>query len=333
MNNIPLFQNLDDLPRLNHTHQWADYIELLALTSEDQFYSRGYLQDTEGENEDVARDMEDVDFDEENLSSQFEEENTRNIDGDEKLNRRWADIKVCLHSRQLRFKDAWPFELREDVIYAKTSSDNSLHKLYIALLLASALKYITKKRQNEITASLETIGYRVFCQIMPTPWIVKPFGAHHADGYQGTLFNKITQLANELNTPCIAKQDDFKQGDSGDGGLDLVAYHPMGDKLGHIPIAFAQCGCSLQDLEHKQLEAHPVKWSNKIRIQHPHANYYFAPHDFRQNSGGWDKPPSEVIMLDRMRILHLAKIYKLPAEQVDWSHVDEAINTRRSLYA
>jgi len=80
-----------------------------------------------------------------------------------------------------------------------------------------------------------------------------------------------------LNTRCAAEQDDFKQGDSGDGGLDLVAYHPMGDKLGHIPIAFAQCGCSLQDLEHKQLEAHPANWRNKIHLQHPHANYYFSP--------------------------------------------------------
>jgi len=305
----------------------------LALTSEDRFYSRGYLQDTEGENEDVARDMEDVDFDEENLSSEFDQEAPRNINGDEKLSRRWADIKICLHSRQLRFKDAWPFELKEDVIYAKTSCDNSLHRLYIALLLASALKYITKKRHNEITASLETIGYRVFCQLMPAPWIVKPFGAHHTDGYQGTLFNKITQLAIDLNTRCAAEQDDFKQGDSGDGGLDLVAYHPMGDKLGHIPVAFAQCGCSLSDLKHKQLEAHSANWRNKIHLQHPHANYYFAPHDLRKNSGIWDEKLGEVIMLDRTRIIYLAKIYTLPAEHVDWSHVDEAINIRRNLYA
>jgi len=38
-------------------------------------------------------------------------------------------------------------------------------------------------------------------------------------------------------------------------------------------------------------------------------------------------------MVDRTRIIYLAKNYTLPAEQVDWSHVDEAMNTRRSLYA
>jgi hypothetical protein len=340
MTSLPLFQNLDTLPRLNQTHQWADYVELLALTSEDKSYSQAQLQDTEGEIEDVAVDMEDVDFDEETISSDpdFNIENSRNFNGDEKLNRRWADIKTCLHSRHLRLGDAWPFELKDDVLYATASLQNSLHRLYTALLLASALKYILKTRHKDITTSLEEIGYRLFCYLMPmsqTAWIVKPFGAHQriANSYQGTLFNKISQLAKDLNTQCVAQRDDFKPGDSGDGGLDLVAWHPMGDKLGYIPIAFAQCGCSLDDLKHKQLEAHPANWRNKIQLQNPPTNYYFAPHDLRQNSGRWDEQLGEVIMLDRARIIHLAKVYKFPAEYVDWSHVDEAINTRRSFYS
>jgi hypothetical protein len=324
MTNRSIFQKLDERPRLNHTHQWADYIELLALTSVDRFYSQGYLQELEGEIEDLNRDMEDVDFDEAFVENNLPDDN-------EKLNRRWAEIKICLHSRHQRFGDAWPFELKNDVLYVNNvDAKNGFHRLYIALLLASSLRYISASRQKEITSSLEEIGFRIFCNLMPpTHWIVKPFGAHQqiANGYQGTLFNKITKLAEDLNTKCIAEKETFKKGNSGDGGLDLVAWHPMSDTLGHIPVAFAQCGCSLDDLKHKQLEAHAANWRNKIHIQHPHANYYFAPHDLRKNTGHWDEELGEVIMIDRMRILHLAKLYQFPIEHVSWGHVDEAISS------
>ena len=281
-----IFQNLEEYPRVNNTHQWTDYIELLAFTSVDGFYSQGCLQNLEGEIEDLACDMEDVDFD---------ETLTENPpDNDEKLSRRWANIKICLHSRHERFGEAWPFELKNDVLSVrKVNSEDSLHRLYIALLLASALRYISKNRRKEITASLEEIGYLIFCNLMPpiqkdgkSAWIVRPFGAHQkiTDGYQGTLFDKITKLANDLNAKCIAEKNDFKTGNSGDGGLDLVAWHPMGtekDTLGYIPVAFAQCGCSLDDLSHKQFEANAVNWDTKVLIQSPPACYYFAPHDLR----------------------------------------------------
>lgn len=333
MTNIALFQNLETLPRLNQTHQWADYIELLALTSEDQAFSQGGLQETECECEDLAVDMDDVDSDQESTQS-------ADSNNDEKINRRWAEIKICLHSRCLRFGKSWPFELREDVLYVKVDSENSLHRLYVSLLLASALRFIPDNRRKNITASLEEIGYRIFCKLMPVTqqngadaWTIKPFGAHQqiTDGYQGKLFSKIAKLADDLNAKLTAEEDQFDPRDTGDGGLDVVAWHPMGDKLGHIPVAFAQCGCSLESLQHKQYEAHPVNWRNKLLPQHPQACYYFAPHDLRKNSGYWDEQLGEVIMLDRTRILYLAKLYQLPAEHVNWSHVDEAINTRRTI--
>jgi len=312
-----LFKNLHNLPRLNQSHQWADYVELLALVSADKFYSQGYLQDIEGEIEDIAVDMDDVD-DEPELNNNL----------DDKLNRRWSDIKTCLQSREQRFNDAWPFEFKNDVLYAKPNQQYPLHRLYIALLLASSLRYIAKTRQTVITNSLETISYQLFCQLMPAnTWTIKQFGAHQVTGYKGILFEKIKKLALELNTKCLAEPEEFKKSDSGDGGLDVVAWHSLGDTLGYIPIAFAQCGCSLEDTEYKQFQAHPVNWRNKIQLHHPPANYYFTPHDFRQNSGHWDAQLGEVIMIDRSRILYLAKLYQLPQTLFTWSHIDEAITS------
>jgi len=333
-----LFQNLDSLPRLNQSHQWADYIELLAISSEDQRFSKGELQAAAAEIEDVAVDQEDIDYDQdqENPAITLADED---IQKQEKINRRWAEVRASLNSRQQRLGDAWPFNFTDDVLTVNINQDAALHRLYIALLLASALRYIVKARHGDITASLEEIAYQLFCRLMPdstqnaqSAWIVKPFGAHQnlANGYQGKLFNKLQQLAKDLNGKLIAQESDFDPRDTGDAGLDVVAWHPLGDALGNMPVAFAQCGCSLTDLRHKQYEASPVNWANKLSIQHPQANYYFAPHDLRKNNGGWDEQLGQVIMLDRSRILHLAKMYQLPAHRLNWSHVHEAIQTRRA---
>lgn len=309
---------LGDPPRINHIHVWADYIELLALTNEDKLYSAGALEDVLGEVEDLAIDQEKMDDDIDDLL-------------DNAINRRWADIKGCFKSRKQRFGDSWPFEIEDTVLKCRLDNDpeNYKFKLYVALLIASCLRYVDRKIHAEITSNLELIGYHIFRKIMPEPWIVKPFGAHQqiADGYTGILFEKFKALASDLNATLILKEDELRPRDSGDGGIDLVAWLPMGDELGNIPVAFAQCGASLTDLFHKQFEASPANLNNKILPQHPGINYYFAPHDIRRANGTWDKKPAEVIMIDRSRIIRLAMQYNLNEQTiVNAPHINSLIS-------
>lgn len=317
--NTDFLIKLGDPPRMSNIHVWADYIELLALTNEDRLYSAGALEDVLGEIEDLAIDQEELD------------------DGplDDAISRRWADIKNCLISRKHRFGDSWPFEIDDTVLKCRLDKtpDNYKFKLYIALLIASCLRYVEKKTYPEITSNLELIGYHIFRKMMPEPWIIKPFGANQqiGDGYKGILFEKFKSLSKDLNADLILKEGELRPGDSGDGGIDLVAWHPMGDTLGNIPIAFAQCGASLTDLFHKQFEAHPANLNNKILPQHPGMNYYFAPHDIRRANGIWDKKPAQVIMIDRARIIGLAGRYNLSEKDiVDAPHIKYLINMRRA---
>lgn len=339
-----LLTDLNIIPRHNKTHQWADYVEILALTSQDQLFSSGLLEDAESETEDFSVDRQDFDVDVEESGplsmTDLQQEDQPAIDGDaadirnhEKLNRRWADIKACLQSRDIRFGDAWPFELEGDVLRVAIDGANTLHRLYVALLIASALKWVPDTRRPAVTASLEEIGFHLFKKLMPDHWTVAPFGAHQTieAAFTGTLFNKFSQLAAALNAHLIIKEDELDPRDTGDGGLDIVAYHSFNDSLGHLPVAFAQCGCSLSDMKNKQFEPTPINMNLKVLAQHPGASYYFAPQDIRKNNGSWEKTPVQVIMIDRARILYLAGKYGLDAAQVSWPHVDEAISLRREV--
>ncbi|MFM4852055.1 hypothetical protein [Aeromonas caviae] len=307
---------LGDCPRVAHSHVWADYVELLALTNEDGFFSCGALEDTLTEVEDIAVDQD-------------------GYGDDDAISRRWADIKGCFNSRATRLGDDWPFRIDDTIIYRNIDIANPSvnHKLYIGLLIASCLRYVQRGYYAPITSSLEYIGYFFFKKLMPEPWVVKAFAAHQNinGAYEGTLKQKFTQLARDINAKLMLEDDQLDPRDTGDGGIDLVAWHPFGDALGNIPVAFAQCGCSLQDLEHKQFEASPANLNSKIYPQHPGMNYYFAPHDIRKNNGKWDKTPGQVILLDRARIMKLAELYPLEEQVVNWPHIDALINLRLSI--
>lgn len=310
---------IGDPPRVAHTHVWADYIELLALTSADRLFSAGILEDALGEVEDLAVDQEGLEEDD---------------DHHDAIQRKWADIKRCFRSRQTRFGNSWPFTIEDDVLRCSIADENVTprQKLYVVLLISSCLRYVSKVNHASITSGLELVGYHIFKKLMPEPWIVRPFGAHQniADGYTGTLYNKFQRLAEDLKANLILEADDLRTGDSGDGGIDLVAWYPMGDSLGNIPVAFAQCGASLTALEHKQFEASPVNLNSKILPQHPGMNYYFAPHDIRRSNGRWDKKPAAVIMLDRFRIMKLADRYDLnEGDIINAPHINTLINMRR----
>ena len=318
-----MLKKLGDVPRVSQTHVWADYIELLALIDQDGFYSSASLEDSLIETDDIAIDQEGLE--------ELDSDNEGN-EADAAIARRWADIRACFTSRAVRLGDDWPFKIEDTVLSRRIdlASASNKHKLYIGLLIASCLRYVEKDFYSPITSSLEFIGHYFFKKIMPDPWIVKPFAAHQkiADGYTGTLFNKFEKLAKDINAKLMLAPDSLDPRDTGDGGIDLVAWLPFDDKLGNIPVAFAQCGCSLTDLSHKEYEASPANLSSKIVPQHPGLNYYFAPHDLRRNNGMWNKLHGQVILLDRCRIMKLANQFSVEDEVVDWPHISQIMNMR-----
>lgn len=334
-----MFQLLDKPPRETFNFLWADYAELRCLTCPDGLYGEGQIADLYTESEllqdhDDGEDEDDGEFDSESAEDLDEvNEGVIVFKNNEAVSRKWGDISLRLAMRQKSMAGFWPFQYEDGILYRRYDKDNPKHSLYVALLLCSSMRYMDKSRAAEVAASLEEIGYHIFKSIMPLGWEVRPFGAHQRidQGYVGTLAAKFTTLAKDISAAFVNVAG-FDSRDTGDGGLDVVAWHPLGsDGRGFIPISYAQCGCSPRDWEHKQLEASPLNMELKVMPQHSSANYYIMPHDIKSLTGGWERAANiaRVVMIDRSRILDLSNQYKFHEVLKDtWPHVNEAVSYR-----
>ncbi|WKA61046.1 hypothetical protein [Pectobacterium aroidearum] len=283
---------------------WADYIEFQCLISEDKIYSSGYFTDPTEEDDILVSESDDSDesFD---GSVSFSDDVLK---PDEKIERKWGDIKGKFEIRKNNLGELWPFEFKDDILILKFDEKSVYHHLYIMLLICSLLKHCHKKRYNELTDAFEYLSYCLFNCLMPNGWVVKMTGAK---ANKGKIYPKLEEIAKNTRAKMVIDEDDFDDKNTGDGRLDLIAWHPLCDDRGFIPIALAQCGCSPTAWEHKQLEASPCSLANVFSFQHPPVNYYFMPHDLWKNSSKWDRRDklSQVVMIDRMRILKLSKYY------------------------
>lgn len=129
------------------------------------------------------------------------------------------------------------------------------------------MAYIPKK--NAIARVFEECSLRVFQNLMPIGSQVYPAWASGGAQarYQGSLPEKYRRIASDIRAIPTFADRDFKTGDHGDGGIDIVAWHPLGDTRAAIPSALAQCGCSRDDWRHKHLEASPAKL--RVQAKHP----------------------------------------------------------------
>jgi hypothetical protein len=314
----PLFVGLDKLPRHSHTFLWADYVELICLCSQNGMYAKGNLQEQEQEAEDVQCDTED-DFE---SSSDITSEET-----DDKIATRWDDIKTKLASRQVSFP-GWPFELVGDVLKRKVDYQSPDHRLYVSLLIASSLRLCNLKRTKEITDAFEEISFHWLRQSLTPHWRVNPFGAHQnlPGAYTGTLRAKLEQLAKDIDCRLVKDASDYDPRDTGDAGIDLVAWQMMGDRRGHTQVIFGQCACSPTDWESKQLDVTPSSTEAHIHPQHPGAAYCFLPHDLYENNSRWSRAShvKKTVLIDRRRLLHLFVEQKSSGQLPIWSFLSEA---------
>ncbi|HDT3785425.1 hypothetical protein [Enterobacter hormaechei] len=303
-----LQSSLDSLPKSSFSFLWADHIEFKCLISQDKMYTIGQFKDPTDEEVNLASNNED-DLCYDNDSIIDIPPDLDLLKPDEKLERRWVDIKNKLEIRKKHYKNLWPFTFHDDILKLNYDDCNINHKIYIFLLMSSQLKRFQKTKYSLLTNPFETLSAYLFKCLMPKGWNVKMTGAKASSG---KIYPKLKRLADELRATMVIDKDDFDEYNNGDARLDLVAWHPMGDERGFIPIAFAQCGCSPTDWEHKQLEAHPISMRNTFSTQSPALSYYFMPHDLLKGLSKWERRDKilEVILIDRFRIMQLIKTYE-----------------------
>lgn len=326
----PLFLSLDVLPRHSYSFLWADYVELLCLCSKNGFISKGNLQAQQQEAEDLQADAGEYEqslFEQDLQVSDFDMNRNNSELLDDGVTRRWEDIKKRLHARSCSFP-GWPFELNGDVLRAKFDAQNADQMLYVSLLIASSLRLCHDKRSAEITSAFEEISYYWLRRSVTDIWQVRPFGAHQTlpNAYTGSLRAKLEALAEDIDGVLVKPASDYDSRNTGDGGIDLVAWQDMGDRRGNMPVIFGQCACSPTDWESKQLDVTPASTEAHIFPQHPGASYCFVPHDLSMNEKSWDRSAhvKRTVIVDRLRLLNLFKVSGASDQLTNWPFVLEA---------
>lgn len=305
-----MLDRLEILPTKNDPLFWTDFVELRAIVHPDRCFSRGDLGSLSKRRQDFSDEM----------------------SGDRiSTHARWRDLISFAGVRRTEFKAAYPFVVSDDEDTLEFSYDNkSLEQTnYLRLLLAALMRHLPSTRITEVGRYFEQISFVVFSRLMPEGARVRPTWAQGGDEapYQGTLFQKMQAIASDLRCTANFKERDFKDNDRGDGGIDIISWHPMEDERQGMPIAFAQCGCSANDWTFKQLEASYAKNGLRLPVMHPWATYYFLPIDLRHADGGWayESDIGHAIIVDRLRMMRLASKYDLHAKLPHMPLLDEVL--------
>lgn len=332
-----MITNLESMPS-NEPYLWADYIEILAMVNPDRSYSRGDLYSTlQAQPEAIlaeAEENEDEPEEEEEAYIAPRRRTPRSISRTY-VDRKWSLAVSFIRQRIDLFSDSYPFTLSDDqdTLELRSESDapfNNLERLYLALLICANIKYVSLGRRHIITRSFELISLPVFESLMPSGSIIKAcWAAGGAQApYTGTLFNKFQGIARDIRCTPNFKARDFSKGNSGDGGIDIVAWHPMGDSRDAIPISFVQCGCSQEEWEAKQLEASPAMLYSKFPVAHRWATYYFLPQDLRWSDGEWAHKSKlgDAIFVDRLRLINISRNLNEVDHNPNIAYLDAVLN-------
>lgn len=302
---MAIFRGLDRPPRSADLHEWADFAELLCLINPDSQVTRADLIARVGYAKDMATDTE--------AASPETEVPSAAGDGDlpevsDYWHRRADDTFRHLEYRVRAFGSSYAFELRTssagDILCQRTPFTDP-QKLYVLLLICANLGYVEPAVRNDLTTAFELVAATALRLLLPASGEVHHFGPRHAASrYTGLLFAKIKKLAEDLNERLTAHPEDFKAGDTGDGGLDLVGWVPPLDEEPSRVLIFGQCACG-DEWVTKQHSSGSETWGARIAFRVFPRNMIFIPILFRDTSGHWlssDKLRQSVLY-DRLRIM------------------------------
>lgn len=304
---VELLAGLDRTPKRKDIYLWADYIELRCWLSPDSYFSLDAAEEALQESADY------------NAGNEDATDTTTPEVWVDNMSERWSACEFALRRRADIFGASYPFRIANDYRGIEKSEvpDRSDARWYRFLLLASALRYI--RPINATTSAFEEATLAVFKKLLPQGSEVHGFWPG-AGRYPANAPERIIQLAKELRGKPIFSDNAFKEGDRGDCGLDLVAWHPMWDQRDRIPVALAQCGCSVEDWKTKPMSTGRDKLSPLIWLSTSEwGRYYFMPHDMHGGGKRWadgvDSDLPAVIVMDRLRILRVVQQYEIPLPQ------------------
>lgn len=338
--NDAVLNNLTSPPKVgsNKLYRWCDYIELRCVTHIDKRFSRDSLSEAIEESKDIDKDDSLSDTSDESLDApegDDEGDGEAPDDTSAEKDRHEEHSAFCfkhLRWRAVAFGDAWPFEIDEHAQEIRLRAAlTTEHRFYLSLLLSASLSYVPRKKWRDLTGLFERASIEIITHLMPRGAEVHAFGAAETKRYTGHLFDRLTTLARDVNGHLLVKKQHFDPHDSGDSGLDIVAWHDLGDGREGMPIAFAQCGCTAEGWPDKMLQASPMRLGGTLTTRAEWSTYYFMPLDLSIESADkmdWQylSDFSKAIVIDRLRFMRLSANYAISKESLTADRcVDEAL--------
>lgn len=304
------------IERMSDLFLWADYLEILCLSQKDREITLNALDEFLNPDKGLFVDT--------NLDDDIGEE-LEGAPESERLFLKYSDLTRILSSRASMFGDCYPFEFKADIqtLFLKSTFED-FHILYFFLLFAGNLRLLRVAHRHLFTTDFERVGTDALMKLFPAPWEWRHFGtANHPSisAYSGSKIEKLRAICGDINACLLASEQDFAPTDSKDAGFDFVCWYPFNeDMASHIPLIFAQSGCTADkyDLYDKQRSIS----TERIRNFFGRISCYgimVTPGCFRNANGGWPSGAEVTsVFIDRPRIIALLKddasiVHELPS--------------------
>lgn len=289
--------NLEEAPNLPRTKdyfRWADYIELLCLSSQDGEFSYRDLEPYINQKLELVREGNDDDS---------HQRAFKGLEWGQRIN----DFFRILRYRQQCINNIYPFKLNKGNLLSLEKPFSLGNYFYVYLLFSSNLSYFNQY-QYTFTSCFEEVAKHVVKKLLPPGAEVHIFGTARGESrYNGDLYSRICQLGQDIRVEVICKQENFQNIRGGDAGLDVVAWVPISDNASGIPVYFSQCACTVDKWKDKQHSVGLATWGNRFRWISPYTPMTVVPFSYRAASGLWENDDSiaNMLMIDRDRIIIL----------------------------
>jgi hypothetical protein len=229
-------------------------------------------------------------------------------------------IKQRLKYRRDNWGDIWPFDLQISSRGHCTITFDREHAgavLYTYFLLTLYAKYMLPNTANRYRNLFEIFCHSLAKNLFPqsSGWTVKQSGvdAQGEDAYEGNKIDKLKAISTDLFLD--SRPSNWLSSISGDGGVDLVAFHQLYDKRGCLPVVFMQCACSsdIDELENKIWDACYTRLKSHLNLDVMHECFLFSPYDWCDliQDRRFVVPNSDAVIFDRYRILKILREFDI----------------------
>lgn len=269
-----------DRPRDHDDHTVADFLELLCLVNLDRQVSTDSLRD--------------------------HIEDNRGDHGFQLSDDQLEDVLGQIRWRIEAFHDWYPFQLTNHGRVVEAPDDlTDNQKRYVILLICGNLSFFAQTGRQVLTDFFERMSEFVLRELWPSSGVTMTVGKN-TTALTGSKANRLNALGKLIGANPHIKDTDFREGDRGDGGIDLAAYVTL-DRFEHQNAlsALAQCACSRTDWAPKHGEITHTRLRTLLPPTALWIEMLFTPVSFRANSGGWAVPGlvPGVTLVDRLRLV------------------------------